>query len=95
MQWIRLIRQGVLIPLDKGIAAESEKHSSRLSENAASIPDNRYSVPYAYTLTLLGFNKNKMRELGLPTDTWAIIFEPEASTENQGIVSPFWIVRAN
>ena len=40
-------------------------------------PTNQYSVPYAYPLTLLGFNKNKIRELGLPTDTWAIIFEPE------------------
>lgn len=37
---------------------------------------NRYSVPYAYTVTLLGYNATRLKELGLPVDTWALIFEP-------------------
>jgi spermidine/putrescine transport system substrate-binding protein len=40
-------------------------------------PGNRYSVPYAYSLTIIGYNVEKMRSLGLPTDTWAVIFEPK------------------
>jgi spermidine/putrescine transport system substrate-binding protein len=39
-------------------------------------PGNRYSVPYATTITLIGYNVEKMRALGLPTDSWALIFEP-------------------
>jgi spermidine/putrescine transport system substrate-binding protein len=33
-------------------------------------------VPYATTVTLLGYNADADAELGLPTDTWALIFEP-------------------
>jgi spermidine/putrescine transport system substrate-binding protein len=40
-------------------------------------PGNQYSVPYAYSVTLIGYNVEKMRELDLPTDTWAVIFEPK------------------
>ena len=39
-------------------------------------PGNRYSVPYAYSLTILGYNEQKLHELGVPTDTWAVLFEP-------------------
>jgi spermidine/putrescine transport system substrate-binding protein len=39
-------------------------------------PGNRYSVPYATSITLIGYNVEKLRSLGLPTDTWALIFEP-------------------
>jgi len=38
---------------------------------------NRHSVPYAYSLTILGYNAERMKALGIPTDTWAAIFEPK------------------
>ncbi|MBT9540241.1 spermidine/putrescine ABC transporter substrate-binding protein [Thiobacillus sp.] len=50
-------------------------------------PGNRYSVPYAFTITLLGYNAQKMRELGLPTDTWAVIFEPKYLAKLKGRVT--------
>jgi spermidine/putrescine transport system substrate-binding protein len=50
-------------------------------------PGNRYSVPYAYTITLIGYNEQKMRELGLPTDTWAVIFEPKYLAKLKGRVT--------
>lgn len=50
-------------------------------------PANRYSVPYATSITLIGFNANKMRELGLPTDTWALIFEPKYLEKIKGRVT--------
>jgi spermidine/putrescine transport system substrate-binding protein len=50
-------------------------------------PGNRYSVPYAYTVTLLGYNAEKLRELDLPRNTWALIFDPEYLKRLKGRVS--------
>jgi len=50
-------------------------------------PGNRYSVPYAYTVTLIGYNTARIRELGLPTDTWALIFEPKYLKKLKGRVT--------
>lgn len=50
-------------------------------------PGNRYSVPYAYSLTIIGYNAERMRELGVPTDTWAAIFEPQYLERMQGKVT--------
>lgn len=81
-----LIRQGVLIPLDKTLLPNLKNiHPAYLKTQFD--PENHYSVPYAYTLTLLGFNIQKMRELDLPTDTWALIFEPEYLKKIKGRVT--------
>jgi spermidine/putrescine transport system substrate-binding protein len=50
-------------------------------------PGNRHSVPYAYSLTILGYNVERMRELGVPTDTWAAIFEPKYLARLKGKVT--------
>lgn len=50
-------------------------------------PGNRYSVPYAYTITLIGYNVERVRERGLPTDTWAVIFEPKYLRRVKGRVT--------
>lgn len=50
-------------------------------------PGNRYSVPYAYTVTLLGYNVEKLRERQLPGNTWALIFEPKYLEKLRGRVS--------
>ena len=71
-----LIRQGALKPLDKSLFPNLRNINPAYLDTAFD-PGNKYSVPYAYTLTLLGFNQEKIKELGLPTDTWAIIFEPK------------------
>lgn len=71
-----LIRQGALRPLDHARLP----HLGNIDPAFASAwfdPGNRYSVPYAYSITLLGFNVERMRSLGIPTDSWAAIFEPE------------------
>ncbi len=71
-----LIRQHALRPLDKS-KLTNMKNINPAYLNTRFDPGNQYSVPYAYTLTLLGYNAEKMRDLNLPTDTWAVIFEPE------------------
>lgn len=50
-------------------------------------PGNRHSVPYATSVTLLGFNIDKMKELDLPTDSWALIFEPQHLKKLKGRVT--------
>jgi spermidine/putrescine transport system substrate-binding protein len=81
-----LIRNGALMPLDKSRIPDLVNINPAFLDTAFD-PGNLYSVPYAYTLTLLGFNKEKINELGLPTDTWAIIFEPEYLKKIKGRVT--------
>ncbi len=81
-----LIRQGVLKPLNKSLLPNFKNiHSVHL--NTKFDPGNIYSVPYAYTLTLLGFNQEKIHDLGLPVNTWAIIFEPKYLKKIKGRVT--------
>lgn len=81
-----LIRQGVLKPLNKSLLSNLNNiHPAHL--NTKFDPGNIYSVPYAYTLTLLGFNQEKIRDLSLPVNTWAIIFEPKYLKKLKGRVT--------
>ncbi|HSF48103.1 MAG TPA: spermidine/putrescine ABC transporter substrate-binding protein [Burkholderiales bacterium] len=71
-----LIQPGALLPIDQSLIPNLKNiHPAYLDTEFD--PGNKYSVPYAYTITLIGFHEQKMRELGLPTDTWALIFEPK------------------
>jgi spermidine/putrescine transport system substrate-binding protein len=70
-----LIAQGALLPLDK--AAIPNLANIRPEFRGLWFdPDNRYSVPYAYSITLIGYNTARVKELGVPTDTWSLIFDP-------------------
>lgn len=81
-----LIRQNALRPLDKS-QLPNLKNINPAYLNTQFDPGNRYSVPYAYTLTLIGYNVEKIRELNLPTDTWAVIFEPRYLEKVKGRVT--------
>jgi spermidine/putrescine transport system substrate-binding protein len=70
-----LIREHALRPLDKSRLPNLQNLNPAYL-NTPFDPGNVYSVPYAYTITLIGYNVEKMRELNLPTDSWAVIFEP-------------------
>lgn len=81
-----LIAQGALREIDHGrlpgLANVKPEFLNQFFD-----PGNRHSVPYAYSVTLLGFNAEKMKELGLPTDSWAVIFEPRHLEKLQGKVT--------
>lgn len=81
-----LIRQGALRTIDKA-QLPNLKNLNPAYLNTAFDPGNRYSVPYAYTLTLIGYNIEKMRALGVPSDTWAAIFEPKYLARMKGRVT--------
>jgi spermidine/putrescine transport system substrate-binding protein len=40
-------------------------------------PKNVYSVPYAFTPVLLGYNIEQMKRLGIVADSWKVLFEPK------------------
>jgi spermidine/putrescine transport system substrate-binding protein len=50
-------------------------------------PGNVYSVPYAYSVTLIGYNRERLAALGVPADTWAAIFEPRHLEKLRGKVT--------
>jgi len=81
-----LIKSGQLRPLDKRLLPNLKNIDPAYLDTAFD-RGNRYSVPYAYTITLIGYNEQKMRELGLPTDTWAVIFEPKYLKKLKGRVT--------
>lgn len=81
-----LIKQGALRPLDKA-ALPNIKNLNPAFLNAAFDHGNRFSIPYAYTVTLLGYNETQMKALGIPTNSWAAIFDPRYLSKMRGRVT--------
>jgi spermidine/putrescine transport system substrate-binding protein len=81
-----LIRRRALRPLDKARLPHLGNVKPEFA-NPWFDPGNRYSLPYASTVTLIGYNIEKLRSLGLPTDSWALIFEPRHLAKIRGKVT--------
>jgi spermidine/putrescine transport system substrate-binding protein len=81
-----LIRRKALRPLDKALLPHLANAKPEFL-NAWFDPGNRHSVPYASTVTLIGYNVERLRALNLPTDTWALIFEPRHLEKVRGKVT--------
>lgn len=81
-----LIRRQALRPLDKTQLPQLTNLKREFLDPWYD-PGNRYSLPYATTVTLLGYNATKLAELGLPTDSWALIFEPKYLEKLKGRVT--------
>ncbi|MFZ2853981.1 MAG: spermidine/putrescine ABC transporter substrate-binding protein [Rhodocyclaceae bacterium] len=81
-----LIRRQALRPLDKSQLPRLRNIKAQYLDPWFD-PGNRYSVPYATTVTLIGYNEEKLRERNLPTDSWALIFEPKYLEELKGRVT--------
>ena len=81
-----LIKGGQLKPIDKALLPNL-KNINPAYLNTAFDPGNKYSVPYAMSLTVIGYNDQKIKELGVPTDTWAVIFDPKHLEKLKGRVT--------
>jgi len=81
-----LIKSGRLKPIEKG-QVPNLKNIDAPYLNTPFDPGNKYSVPYAMSTTILGYNDEKMKELGVPTDTWAAIFDPKYLEKVKGRVT--------
>lgn len=81
-----LVKGGQLRPLDKAQVPNLANIKPQFLDPWFD-PGNRHSVPYMYTLTLIGYNVERVGALGLPTDSWALIFEPEHLAKIRGKVT--------
>ena len=77
---------GYLQPIDKA-QVPNLKNIEPVYLNTAFDPGNEYSVPYAYTVTMLGYNEQKMQELGVTVDSWGAIFDPAILEKVKGRVT--------
>src|SRR6266567_6362716 len=81
-----LIKGGQLKSIDKS-QLPNLKNIDPAYLNTPFDPDNKYSVPYAMSLTVIGYNDQKIKELGLPTDTWAVVFDPQHLQKLKGRIT--------
>jgi len=81
-----LIRSGRLKAIDKA-QVPNLKNIDPAYLDTPFDPGNKFSVPYAYGTTSIGYNDEKVKELGLPTDTWALIFEPRHLEKIKGRIT--------
>ncbi len=83
-----LIKMGKLKPLDLN-RLTNLKYIDPQFLNQSYDPGNQYSVPYAYTPVFLAYNEDKMKELGITPNTWAVIFDPQYLQKLKGRVTVF------
>ncbi|WP_083338816.1 ABC transporter substrate-binding protein [Chromobacterium sphagni] len=50
-------------------------------------PGNRYTVPTVLTLTSVGYNVEKLKQLGVDPGSWSVIFDPAALRKIKGKVT--------
>ncbi|MEO5702036.1 MAG: spermidine/putrescine ABC transporter substrate-binding protein [Casimicrobiaceae bacterium] len=81
-----LIRGNQLRPIDKS-KIPNLKNVERAYLDTPFDPGNKYSVPYAMSTTVIGYNDQKIKELGVPTDTWAVVFDPKYLDKLKGRVT--------
>jgi len=81
-----LIASGRLKPIDKA-RVPNLANIDRAYLDTPFDPGNKFSIPYAYGTTIIGYNDEKVKELGLPTDTWALVFEPRHLEKIKGRIT--------
>ncbi|PWT71964.1 MAG: spermidine/putrescine ABC transporter substrate-binding protein [Proteobacteria bacterium] len=81
-----MARQGWLLPLDHA-KVPNLKNVMPQYLNTEFDPGNKYSAPYAMSITLIGYNDQKVKELGIPVDSWATIFDPVIVSKVKGRVT--------
>ncbi len=81
-----LIKRDALLPLDHGKLPNLRNVMPQFLDTPFD-PGNRYSAPYAMSITLIGYNDKKIKELGVPVDSWATIFDPRILEKIKGKVT--------
>lgn len=81
-----MLKQNLLLPLDKSKLLNLKHIDAGFLHNPAD-PDGQYAVSYAYTVTLIGYNEQKLAELGVDPHSWAVLFEPEVLQKIKGRVT--------
>lgn len=83
-----LARMGKIKPLNKARLPNLKNIDPKFL-NQAYDSNNKYSVPYAYTPVFLAYNQDKLKQLGIVPNTWAVIFDPKYLQKLKGRVTVF------
>jgi spermidine/putrescine transport system substrate-binding protein len=78
-----MIKKGDLQTIDKTKLANFKNLKPEFL-NTPIDPDNRYSVPYAYSTTIIGYNDKQMKKLGIEPKGWEAIFDPAIACKVKG-----------
>jgi len=81
-----LVKQNLVQPLDKAKLPNLKNEDAGFM-NSPFDAGNKFSVPYAFTTTLVGYNDAKIKELKLDPSSWAIIFDPTVLAKIKGKVT--------
>lgn len=81
-----MVKAGWLQPLDHS-KLPNFKNVLPQYLNTEFDPGNRHSAPYAMSITMLGYNERRIKELGVPVDSWATIFDPKILEKLKGRVT--------
>ncbi len=81
-----LVKQNLVQPLDKAKLSNIKNVDAGFMDTAFD-KGNKFSVPYAFTTTLVGYNDAKIKELGLDPTSWAILFDPAILAKIKGKVT--------
>lgn len=83
-----LAKMGKIKPLDL-TKLPNLKYINPIFLSKKSDSKNIYSVPYAYTPVFLAYNRDKLKEIGIVPDTWAVIFNPTYLKQLKGKITVF------
>jgi len=78
-----MIKKGDLQPIDK-TKLPNLKNIRAEFLNTPIDPDNKFSVPYAYSTTIIGYNDKQMKKLGIEPKGWEAIFDPKVACGVKG-----------
>jgi len=81
-----MVKAGWLQPLDHS-KIPNLKNVMPQFLNTEFDPGNKYSAPYAMSITLIGYNEQKIKELMIPLGSWATIFDPKILEKVKGRVT--------
>lgn len=81
-----LIKRNALMPLDHGKIPNLKNVMPEYLDTPFD-PGNKFSAPYAMSITLIGYNDKKLKELGVPVESWATIFDPAILAKIKGKVT--------
>jgi spermidine/putrescine transport system substrate-binding protein len=81
-----LIKQKFLAPLDKS-KLPNIKNAAAAYLDRSYDKGNVYSVPYAFTTTLIGYNETEISKLGIDANDWSILFDPVVLEKIKGKVT--------
>ncbi|XVK49249.1 spermidine/putrescine ABC transporter substrate-binding protein [Jeongeupia wiesaeckerbachi] len=81
-----LAKLGLLQPLDKS-KLPNLKNLNPAFANTPLDPNNQYSAPYDFTVTLVGYNADKLKSLGVDANSWAVVFDPKILAKLKGKVT--------